>query len=188
MGHGQTCWFVAGRLASCTNPFILCPPPSFRRRVFDFRRSAARCTGKGAEICGLPPDDVETKDGVLTCAELVAYTNDNTMTRLHSESIPGSILVPTAWVAEGFGTAQADHQGITESLTRAYAANGKATQGHRRRGGGWDKGAAYAQQGRAAKRAAVRSSVRNRPQSPFHAVDSRRRQKLKILRVIETHP
>ena len=71
------------------------------------------------------------------------------MTRLHSESIPGSILAPAAWVAEGSGTAQADHQGITESLTRAYASNGKAAQGHRRRGGGWDKGAAYAPQGRA---------------------------------------
>lgn len=110
------------------------------------------------------------------------------MTRLHSESIPGSTLAPAAWVAEGFGTAQADHQGITESLTRAYAANGKAAQGHRRRGGGWDKDAAYAPQGRAAKGAAVRPSIGNRPQSPFHAVDSRRRQKLKILRVIETHP
>ena len=61
----------------------------------------------------------------MTSAGLVAYTNDNTMPRLHSESIPGSTLAATARVVDGFVSAQSAHQGRPESFTRAYSALGK---------------------------------------------------------------
>ena len=60
----------------------------------------------------------------LTSTQDVAYTNDNTMARLHSETIPTSTLAATARVVDGFVTTQTDHSGITGSFTRAYTATG----------------------------------------------------------------
>ena len=47
------------------------------------------------------------------------------MARLHSETT--STLAATARVMDGFVTTQSDHQGITESFTRAYTAAGNST-------------------------------------------------------------
>ena len=60
----------------------------------------------------------------LTSTQSVAYTNDNSMARLHTETIPTSTLAATARVVDGFVTTQTDHQGITGSFTRAYTATG----------------------------------------------------------------
>ena len=73
----------------------------------------------------LPPDVAKTKDGGLTSTQSIAYTGDNSMARLHSESIPGSTLASTARVVDGFVSAQSAHQGRPESFTRAYSALGK---------------------------------------------------------------
>ena len=89
-----------------------------------FRWRPARCTSRGAEHGGLPPDVAKTKDSGLTSTQVVAYTNDNTMARLHTETIPTSTLAATARVVDGFVTTQSDHQGITGSFTRAYTATG----------------------------------------------------------------
>ena len=72
----------------------------------------------------LPPDVAKTKDGGLTSTQDVAYTNDNSMARLHSENIPTSTLAATARGVDGFVTTQTDHQGITGTFTRAYTATG----------------------------------------------------------------
>ena len=79
-------------------------------------RAEARSTA-----CSLP-DAVKTKDSGLTSRQVVAYTNDNTMPRLHSETT--SNLAATARVVDGFVTTQTDHQGITGTFTRAYTATG----------------------------------------------------------------
>ena len=60
----------------------------------------------------------------LTSTQDVAYTNDNSMARLHTETIPTSTLAATARVVDGFVTTQTDHQGITSTFTRAYTATG----------------------------------------------------------------
>ena len=78
---------------------------------------------KGA-LCGLPPDVSKTKDRGLTSTQSIAYTSDNSMARLHTETIPTSTLAATARVVDGFVTTQTDHQGITSSFTRAYTATG----------------------------------------------------------------
>ena len=70
------------------------PPPSFRRWVFTSRRSVFGCTGREGEHGRLSPDVSKTKDGGLTSTQVVAYTNDNTMARLHSETT--STLASTA--------------------------------------------------------------------------------------------
>ena len=72
----------------------------------------------------LPPDVAKTKDHGLTSTQDVAYTNDNTMARLHTETIPTSTLAATARVVDGFVTTQSDHSGISSSFTRAYTATG----------------------------------------------------------------
>ena len=79
---------------------------------------------QSSERGGLPPDVAKTKDGGLTSTQVVAYTNDNTMARLHSETIPTSTLAATARVVDGFVTTQSDHSGITGTFTRAYTATG----------------------------------------------------------------
>ena len=60
----------------------------------------------------------------LTSTQVVAYTSDNSMARLHSETIPTSTLAATARVVDGFVTTQTDHQGISSTFTRAYTATG----------------------------------------------------------------
>ena len=82
-------------------------------------------TSREGEHGGLPPDVAKTKGCGLTSTQDVAYTNDNTMARLHTETIPTSTLAATARVVDGFVTTQTDHQGITGSFTRAYSALGK---------------------------------------------------------------
>mgnify|MGYP007022503917 CR=1 FL=1 len=77
---------------------------------------------------GLPPDAVKTKDRGLTSTQIVAYTNDNTMARLHSETT--STLASTARVADGFVTGQSDHRGITLVVEHSYS-EGKATGGRK---------------------------------------------------------
>ena len=59
-----------------------------------FRRSVFGCNGRAGKHGRLPPDVSKTKDGGLTSTQVVAYTNDNTMTRLHSET--SSTLAATA--------------------------------------------------------------------------------------------
>ena len=51
---------------------------------------------------GLPPDVAKTKGCGLTSTESVAYTDDNTMARLHSET--SSTLAGTARGVDGFVT------------------------------------------------------------------------------------
>ena len=89
-----------------------------------FRWRPSRCTSRGEEHGGLPPDVAKTKDSGLTSTQDVAYTNDNTMARLHTETIPTSTLAATARVVDGFVTTQSDHSGISSSFTRAYTAPG----------------------------------------------------------------
>ena len=89
-----------------------------------FRWRPSRCTSRAGEHGELPPDVAKTKDHGLTSTQDVAYTNDNTMARLHTETIPTSTLAATARVVDGFVTTQSDHQGITGSFTRAHTATG----------------------------------------------------------------
>ena len=60
----------------------------------------------------------------MTSTQDVAHTSDNSMARLHTETIPTSTLAATARVVDGFVTTQSDHQGITGTFTRAYTATG----------------------------------------------------------------
>lgn len=60
----------------------------------------------------------------LISTQVVDYTNDNTMARLHTGTIPTSDIAATARVVDGFTTSQTDHSGITGSFTRAYTATG----------------------------------------------------------------
>ena len=71
-----------------------------------------------------PPDVSKTKDSGLTSTQSIAYTGDNSMARLHTETIPTSTLAATARVVDGFVTTQSDHSGISSSFTRAYTATG----------------------------------------------------------------
>ena len=70
-----------------------------------------RCTSRAGERGGLPPDVAKTKDLGLTSTQVIAYTDDNTMARLHSETF--SSLASTARVVDGFVTGQSDHRGST---------------------------------------------------------------------------
>ena len=78
---------------------------------------------KGA-LRGLPPDVAKTKGYGLTSTQSIAYTSDNSMARLHTETIPTSTLAATERVVDGFVTTQTDHSGITSSFTRAYTVTG----------------------------------------------------------------
>ena len=69
-----------------------------------FRRSVFGCNGRAGEHGGLPPDVAKTKDRGLTSKQVVAYTNDNTMARLHRETT--SPLAATARGVGGFVTGQ----------------------------------------------------------------------------------
>ena len=93
------------------------------------------------------------------------------MTRLHSKSIPGSILAATARVADSFGTAHTDLAGRTISSTArrgsvkndTFTHNDRsesARQSPRRLVGGLDKRAAFAPKGRAADGAAASHPIR----------------------------
>ena len=73
--------------------------------------SCHHCTSRAGERGGLPPDVAKTKDRGLTSRQGIAYTNDNTMARLHSETT--STLAATARVVDGFVTGQSDHRGST---------------------------------------------------------------------------
>ena len=70
--------------------------------------SPSREQSRGA---GRAPDVAKTKDLGLTSTLVVAYTNDNTMARLHSETT--STHAATARVVDGFVTGQSDHRGST---------------------------------------------------------------------------
>ena len=54
---------------------------------------------KGA-LRGLPPDVAKTKGCGLTSTQSIAYTSDNSMARLHTETIPTSTLAATARVVD----------------------------------------------------------------------------------------
>ena len=60
----------------------------------------------------------------MTSTQVVAYTSDNNMARLLTETIPPSTLAATERVVDGFVTTQTDHSGISSSFTRAYTATG----------------------------------------------------------------
>ena len=85
-------------------------------------------TSREGEHGGPPPDVSKTKDSGLTSTQDVAYTNDNTMARLHTETIPTSTLAATARVVDGFVTTQTDHQGITRPTTGACTGGGLGEQ------------------------------------------------------------
>ena len=70
--------------------------------------SPSREQSRGA---GRAPDVAKTKDLGLTSTRVVAYTDDNTMARLHSETT--STHAATARVVDGFVTGQSDHRGST---------------------------------------------------------------------------
>ena len=70
--------------------------------------SPSREQSRGA---GRAPDVVKTKGCSLTSTQVVAYTNDNTMARLHSETT--YTHAATARVVDGFVTGQSDHRGST---------------------------------------------------------------------------
>ena len=108
-----------GGLRSCANGPSPCPPPSFRRWAFASRRSVFGSPSRGGVHGGLPPDAVKTKDRGLTSTQVVAYTNDNTMARLHSETF--SSLAASARVVDGFVTGQSDHRGITLVVECSYS-------------------------------------------------------------------
>ena len=56
-------------------------------------------------------ETLKTKDRGLTSRQGIAYTNDNTMARLHSETT--YTHAATARVVDGFVTGQSDHRGST---------------------------------------------------------------------------
>ena len=72
------------------------------------------------------PDVAKTKDCGLTSRQVVAYTNDNTMARLHSET--SSTLASTARVVDGLVTGLSDHRGSTHVVERS---KDKATDGRK---------------------------------------------------------
>ena len=65
------------------------------------------------------PDVVKTKGCSLTSTQVVAYTNDNTMARLHSETT--YTHAATARVVDGFVTGQSDHRGSTLVVEHSYS-------------------------------------------------------------------
>ena len=64
-----------------------------------------------------PPDVAKTKGSGLTRTQDVAYTNDNSMARLHTETIPTSTLASTARVVDGFVTTQSATDGRGNTTT-----------------------------------------------------------------------
>ena len=77
-----------------------------------------------SESATLESKTLTTDERGLTSTQSIAYTSDNSMARLHTETIPTSTLAATARVVDGFVTTQTDHSGITSSFTRAYTATG----------------------------------------------------------------
>ena len=89
-------------------------------------------TSRAGEHGGLPPDVVKTEDRGLTSTQSIAYTSDNSMARLHTETT--STLAATARVVDGFVPEQSDHRGSTLVVERSYSED-KAPCG--RKGGDW---------------------------------------------------
>ena len=88
--------------------------PGNRRLMIEHLAIVASChhrASREGERCGLPPDVAKTKGCSLTSTLVVAYTNDNTMARLHSETT--YTHAATARVVDGFVTGQSDHRGST---------------------------------------------------------------------------
>ena len=94
--------------------------PGNRPQMIEHLAIVASChhrASREGEHGGLPPDVAKTKDRGLTSRQGIAYTNDNTMARLHSET--SSILAATAWVVDGFVTGLSDHRGSTHVVERS---------------------------------------------------------------------
>ncbi len=96
--------------------------PGNRRLMIEHLAIVASChhrASREGERCGLPPDVAKTKDRGLTSRQGIAYTNDNTMARLHSETT--STLAATARGMDGFVTGQSDRRGSTLVVEHSYS-------------------------------------------------------------------
>ena len=106
--------------------------PGNRPQMIEHLAIVASChhrASREGEHGGLPPDVAKTKDRGLTSRQGIAYTNDNTMPRLHSETT--STLASTARVVDGFVPEQSDHRGSTLVVARSYSED-KAPCGRKR--------------------------------------------------------
>lgn len=81
-------------------PFFSKKPKKTPRHPDECRRPASAPRARQGRGAGRAPDVAKTEGSGLTRAQGVAYTNDNTMALLHSETSP--TLAATARVVGGF--------------------------------------------------------------------------------------
>ena len=103
--------------------------PGNRRLMIEHLAIVASChhrASREGERCGLPPDVAKTKDRGLTSKQDVAYTNDNTMARLHSETslprIPTPPGAPSAAPTPPMGWRRVKPSGGAVNTTTASSA------------------------------------------------------------------